>query len=196
VISREDIEKSGFQSVGDMLQNLTSTGAPPISRAAPAVVRRSGWRHRSSACATWARSAPSSCCNGRRPWHLDQRPAPDVSTIPAAAVERIEVLKDGASALLWLGRNRRRDQHHHPHQLHWRQRQQSTVGQYSEGDGDITKADMVLGGANEKGSITLAAEWAKEEVVARGRSRLQRVPAASLAPDRRMDDGWRVWRLG
>src|SRR5690606_28510458 len=35
VISREDIEKQGFQSVGDILQNITATGNPPLSRASP-----------------------------------------------------------------------------------------------------------------------------------------------------------------
>ena len=34
-ITREAIEKQGFQSVGDILQNITATGTPPISRAAP-----------------------------------------------------------------------------------------------------------------------------------------------------------------
>ena len=35
VITRNDIEKQGFQSVGDILQNITATGNPPLSRASP-----------------------------------------------------------------------------------------------------------------------------------------------------------------
>ncbi|MGH8049911.1 MAG: TonB-dependent receptor, partial [Arenimonas sp.] len=35
VISRADIEKQGFQSVADILQNVTATGTPPLSRASP-----------------------------------------------------------------------------------------------------------------------------------------------------------------
>ena len=30
VVSRQDIEKQGFQSVSDILQNITSMGTPPI----------------------------------------------------------------------------------------------------------------------------------------------------------------------
>ena len=35
VITRQDIEKQGFQSVGDIIQNITSTGSPPLSRTSP-----------------------------------------------------------------------------------------------------------------------------------------------------------------
>ena len=35
MIMREDIEKQGFQSVGDILQNVSAVGTPPISRASP-----------------------------------------------------------------------------------------------------------------------------------------------------------------
>ena len=34
-ITRDDIEKQGFQSVADILQNITATGTPPLSRASP-----------------------------------------------------------------------------------------------------------------------------------------------------------------
>jgi len=34
-VTREEIQRQGFQSVADILQNISSVGAPPISRAAP-----------------------------------------------------------------------------------------------------------------------------------------------------------------
>ena len=34
-ISRADIERQGFNSVADILQNLTATGSPALSRASP-----------------------------------------------------------------------------------------------------------------------------------------------------------------
>ena len=37
IIDRAQIEKQGFQSVSDILQNITATGTPPISRASPSV---------------------------------------------------------------------------------------------------------------------------------------------------------------
>src|SRR5690606_11785174 len=35
MISRDDIENQGFNSVADILQNITAAGTPPISRSSP-----------------------------------------------------------------------------------------------------------------------------------------------------------------
>ena len=90
-ITRQEIEKQGFQSVGDILQNVTSTGTPPISRAAPLSSGENvGGTYISLRNLGAARTLV--LLNGKR-LGITTSGLADISTIPAAAVERIEVLK-------------------------------------------------------------------------------------------------------
>jgi iron complex outermembrane receptor protein len=96
-ITREDIEKQGFQSVADILQNITSTGTPPLSRASPL---SAGEAAGGTYISLRNLGAPRTLVlvNGRR-LGITTSGLADISAIPAAAVERIEVLKDGASSI-------------------------------------------------------------------------------------------------
>ena len=97
IISREDIDKSGFQSVADILQNISAVGSPPISRASPlSAGENAGGTFISLRNLGAARTLV--LLNGRR-LGISTSGLADVSVIPAAAVERIEVLKDGASSM-------------------------------------------------------------------------------------------------
>ena len=90
-ITRQDIERQGFQSVADILQNISSTGTPPISRAAPL---SSGEIAGGTFISLRNLGAQRTLVllNGRR-LGISTSGFADVSTIPAAAVERIEVLR-------------------------------------------------------------------------------------------------------
>jgi len=101
VISREEIEKSGKRTVGEYLQTLSvdNQGSVPTGFG-------NGFATGSIAVSLRGLGAASTLVllNGRRmaPYGLaddGQKVFTDLSTIPMEAVERVEILRDGASAI-------------------------------------------------------------------------------------------------
>jgi iron complex outermembrane receptor protein len=100
VISREDIARSGKTTVADYLQTLTADGAGSLPTGFG-----NGFAAGSTAISLRGLGATSTLVllNGRRmaPFARaddGQKSFTDLSTVPMEAVERIEVLKDGASS--------------------------------------------------------------------------------------------------
>ncbi|WP_133499002.1 TonB-dependent receptor domain-containing protein [Cognatilysobacter terrigena] len=162
MISRKDIEQQGFQSVGDILQNISAVGTPPISRAAPL---SSGENVGGTYISLRNLGAQRTLVlvNGKR-LGITTSGLSDVSQIPAVAIERIEVLKDGASSIYGsdaiagvINIITRTNYEGAAGSIYY--------GQYDQGDGAITKGDMIMGFGNERGSLTVGAEWGKEEGV-------------------------------
>ena len=100
VITAEDLQKSGYTTVAQVLQNITANGQGTLSQ---------GFSQAFAAGASGislrglTTSATLVLIDGHRmaPYPLSddgQRSFVDISNIPFDAVERIEVLKDGASA--------------------------------------------------------------------------------------------------
>jgi iron complex outermembrane recepter protein len=163
VISRESIENQGFQSVTDILQNISATGAPPLSRASPL----SSGEAAGGQFISMRNLGPTRTLilvNGKR-LGINTGGSADISNIPLAAVDRIEVLKDGASSLYGsdaiggvvniITRTRFEGM-------------QATayVGQYQPwDDGEVEKYDMLMGQTGERGSITMVVEYGKENDV-------------------------------
>ena len=182
-ITRADIDKQGFQSVADILQNISATGSPPISRAAPlSAGEASGGTFISLRNLGAARTLV--LVNGKR-LGVTTSGLSDVSTIPAVAVERIEVLKDGASSIYGsdaiagviniITRSNFEGA-----------RASAYFGQYDQGDGNITKGDFVIGFTGDRGALTAAAEWSDEdEVMAKDRP-YSAFPRSHLHPN----DNW------
>ena len=96
-LSRQDIEKQGFTSVADILQNLTSAGSPAISRSdALASGENVGGYYIDIRNLGAQRTLI--LLNGKR---LGATTAgfQDLSQVPMSAIDRVEILKDGASAI-------------------------------------------------------------------------------------------------
>ncbi|MBC7484691.1 MAG: TonB-dependent receptor [Rhizobacter sp.] len=100
-VTREDIEKSGKTTVADVILglNITNNGSVPLSFGNGFAAGASGASMRGL-----GPNATLVLLNGRRmaPYGLaddGQRNFVDLSTIPLDAVDRIEVVKDGASAI-------------------------------------------------------------------------------------------------
>ncbi|MGB0135062.1 TonB-dependent receptor plug domain-containing protein, partial [Dokdonella sp.] len=180
VIDRAEIEKQGFQSVGDILQNVPSMGSPPISRAAPLTAGENA----GGTYIDMRNLGPTRTLvlvNGKR-LGISTSGLADVSTIPAVAIDRIEILKDGASALYGsdaiagviniITRSNYEGA-----------RASAYYGQYDQGDGEVTKADFILGFGNERGSLTVAADWTKEDVVPASARPFSAFPRSNLHPD-------------
>ena len=101
VISREEIDRSGKASVAEYLQTLSVDGAGSLP-----VSFGSGFAGGSTAISLRGLGATSTLVllNGRRMAGYGraddgQKTFTDLSTIPMQAVDRIEILKDGASAI-------------------------------------------------------------------------------------------------
>ena len=161
-ISRADIENQGFQSVADILQNITAAGSPPLSRAAPLSAGEAAGGQAIDLRNLGAQRTLV-LVNGKR-LGITTGGVQDISTIPAAMVERIEVLKDGASAV--YGSDAMAGVVNIITRTNYDGMQASAYyGQYSDGDGAVQKYDFLMGASSDRGSITLGIEYAKEDEV-------------------------------
>lgn len=183
VISRDDIETQGFQSVVDILQNITATGTPPLSRSSPlSAGENAGGSYIS--LRNLGASRTLILLNGRR-LPVSTSGLADVSLIPASAIERVEVLKDGASSIYGS------DAIAGVINIITRTNfdgftATAYVSQYEEGDGETERIEFIMGTAGDKGSVTVSGEWVSEgEVWAKDRP-YSAFARSSLHPN----DGW------
>ena len=101
VISAEDLKKSGYSSISQVLQNITANGQGTLSQSFTGAFAAGA-----SAISLRGLTAGATLVliDGHRmaPYALSddgQRSFVDVSNIPFDTIERVEVLKDGASAI-------------------------------------------------------------------------------------------------
>jgi iron complex outermembrane receptor protein len=97
VMTQEQIQKTGLVTVGDIINNLSAAGTPAFSKGATLTSNREqGGQYINM------RNLGSNrllvLVNGKR-WTATVAGYTDMSTIPAAFIERIEILKDGASSI-------------------------------------------------------------------------------------------------
>lgn len=161
-ISRTEIENQGFQSVGDILQNIAATGSPALSRSSPLNAGESP----GGTYVDLRNLGPERTLvllNGRR-LGVNNDGLQDLATIPSSAVERIEVLKDGASSLygsdaiagvINVITRRNFDG----------AEMNAYIGQYGQGDGQTQSFDFTIGSQGERSSIIFGAQYDKEEPV-------------------------------
>ena len=180
-ISRAEIENQGFQSVADILQNITAAGSPPLSRAAPLSAGEAAGGQAIDLRNLGAQRTLV-LVNGKR-LGITTTGVQDISTIPAAMVERIEVLKDGASAV--YGSDAMAGVVNIITRSNYDGLQASAYyGQYGEGDGAVQKYDFLMGASSDRGSITLGVEYAKEDEVWQGDRPFSAEPLGDRHPGR------------
>lgn len=96
-IDRKDIERQGFVNVGDILSHISAVGAPGYSKSAVLTSNTyAGGSYIELRGLGFARTLV--LVDGRR-WGTNTDGYTDLDTIPSSIVERVEVLKDGASAI-------------------------------------------------------------------------------------------------
>lgn len=163
VISRDDLDNSGLQSIGDFLQQLTISGSalntkfnssgnfgfPPDGTGVGAGATYIDLRHLGPQRVLvlvdgvrWVNGSSGSGVSN----------ATDLNTIPIAIIERVEILKDGASAIYGsdaiagvVNIITRKDFNGLAVTGYY--------GEYDEGDGETTSADISYGLTREKGSV-------------------------------------------
>lgn len=96
-LTQTDIQKSGLVTVGDILNQLSSAGTPDFSKGSVLTANREQGGEYIN-----LRNLGSQrllvLVNGKR-WSQSVDGFTDLSTIPASLLDRVEVLKDGASAV-------------------------------------------------------------------------------------------------
>ena len=97
VMTQEQIQKSGLVTVGDVLNQLSSAGTPAFDRGGSLTSNRENGGQYISLRNLGANRLLV-LVDGKR-WTQSVDGYTDMSTIPSAMIERIEVLKDGASSI-------------------------------------------------------------------------------------------------
>ncbi|MGH8855323.1 MAG: TonB-dependent receptor plug domain-containing protein, partial [Telluria sp.] len=97
VMTQEQIQKTGLVTVGDIIANMSSAGSPAFSKGGSLTSNRENGGQYAN-----LRNLGSQrllvLVNGKR-WTQTVAGLTDMSTIPSSMIERMEILKDGASSI-------------------------------------------------------------------------------------------------
>lgn len=186
VVSHDEIEHSGFTNTAELLQNLTVAGSPPISRSNVLLAGEDVGGYYVDLRSLGA-GRTLILLNGKR-LGANESGLQDLEQIPISAIDHIEVLKSGASAIYGsdaiagvvniITRN------------HFNGAEASAYyGQYSNNsDGDKQIYSLTYGVNGDRGSLTVAAEYSKEDPVWARDRWFSRYPST----DRHPDAGWSI----
>jgi len=188
-LQRADIEKQGFTSVADIVQNLAATGSPAISRAdALSSGEEVGGQYVDLRNLGPERTLV--LLDGKR-MGVSSGGYTDLASIPTSVIERVEVLTDGASAI--YGSDAIAGVINIITRKNFDGLEASVYrGQYGQGDGDKETYNFVYGQVGERGSLTFGAEYSKEKPVWAKDRRFSRSPNGQWHPVPSGDDanGW------
>lgn len=170
-LSREDIQAQGLTSVGDVIQNITANGSTLNT-----TFNNGGNGETRVSLRNLGSNRTLVLVNGRR-WvgGTGLGGAVDLNTIPTAAVERIEILKDGASAIygsdaiagvvnVILRRNFDGAEVN------------AYIGQFDQGDGQRTSTDFTIGSSGDRWAAMFGVGYVEEDPVMAGDRAISAVP--------------------
>lgn len=176
-LSREEIAAQGLTSVGDVIQNISANGSTLNT-----TFNNGGNGETRVSLRNLGSNRTLVLVNGRR-WvgGTGLGGAVDLNTIPTAAVERIEVLKDGASAIYGS------DAIAGVVNVILRQNfdgaeANAYIGQFDEGDGTREAYDFTIGSSGERWSAMVGVGYVKEEPVMAGDRAISAVPVFGSTP--------------
>ncbi|HUH90682.1 MAG TPA: TonB-dependent receptor, partial [Lysobacter sp.] len=173
VIDRQTIEQSGRTSVADLLQNISTNGAAINTQFNNGGDGSAGVDLRGLGSARTL-----VLVNGRR-WVSGLDSTVDLNTIPTAMVERIEVLKDGASSIYGSDAiagvvNLITRQNFDGAEAH------AYIGQFSQGDGQRQSYDFTMGIDGDRSNLVFGVTHTKEEAVSAGDRKISRDPVVGF----------------
>jgi iron complex outermembrane receptor protein len=170
-LSREDISAQGLTSVGDVIQNITSNGSTLNSS-----FNNGGNGETRVNLRNIGSNRTLVLVNGRR-WvgGTGLGGAVDLNTIPTAAVERIEVLKDGASTI--YGSDAIAGVVNVILRSNFEGAEANAyIGSFDKGDGNRQAYDFTIGTSSDRWSAMLGVGYVKEEPVMAGDRAISSVP--------------------
>ncbi len=168
-IDREDIQKTGLTDVGDLLRQIPAAGAS---------LNLSDNNGGDGSINVDLRNLGATrtlvLVNGRR-WVKTIFGTADLTTIPISVIERIDVLKDGASAIYGsdaiggvINIITRSDYEGIEASAYY--------GKTGEGDGARQKFSVSMGTASDRGSVFFNAEYTKIEAIMAGDRKISALP--------------------
>ncbi len=176
-LNRDEIQAQGLTSIGDVIQNLTAQGS-----ALNATMNNGGNGETRVSLRNLGSQRTLVLVNGKR-WvgGTGLGGAVDLNTIPTAAVERIEVLKDGASTIYGS------DAIAGVVNIILRQNFEGAeanafIGQYDKGDGTRQAYDFTVGSASERWASMFGVGYVKEDPVMAGDREISAVPRFGASP--------------
>ena len=168
-LSRETIQQTGRTNVAEVLQQIATNGAAINTQ-----FNNGGDGSAGVDLRNLGSSRTLVLVNGRR-WVQALDGTVDLNTIPTAIVERIEVLKDGASSIYGsdaiagvvniITRDNFNGGEAHAY-----------YGQFSKGDGQREAFDLTLGSSNDRSSLVFGASYVKEKAVMASARKISRDP--------------------
>ncbi|HET9483769.1 MAG TPA: TonB-dependent receptor, partial [Xanthomonadales bacterium] len=169
VLEREDLQRTGLTSIGDILQDLSNVG-PTLNT----TFNNGGNGATQVDLRNLGPNRTLVLVNGRR-WVSSLGGAVDLNTIPTAAIERVEVLKDGASAIYGSDaiagviNITMRDSYDGAEAS-------AFLGENEEGDGRVEQYDFTVGSSTDRASVLLNASYTKQEPILAGDREISAVP--------------------
>lgn len=169
VLDRQAIEATGLASVGDILQDLPAAGSSINT-----TFNNGGDGSTTIDLRNLGSQRVLVLINGRR-WNPGLNGTVDLNNIPSAIIERIEVLKDGASAIYGsdaisgvVNIFTRKDYEGAYGNVYF--------GENQEGDGRVELYDFGVGATGDKGSAFLAMSYLKQGEIMAGDREISAVP--------------------
>jgi iron complex outermembrane receptor protein len=173
VIERADLQRTGLTSVGDILQELTSNGATLNT-----TFNNGGNGETRIDLRNLGSNRTLVLVNGRR-WVTTLDGAVDLNTIPVSVIERVEVLKDGASAIYGSDaiagviNITTRDTYDGAEASAY-------LGENEEGDGRTQAYDFTIGSTTERANVILNASYTKQDPIFAGDREISAVPLSGF----------------
>lgn len=171
ILTREDIQAQGLTSVGDVIQNITTNGSTLNT-----TFNNGGNGETRVSLRNLGSSRTLVLVNGRR-WvgGTGLGGAVDLNTIPTAAVDRIEVLKDGASVIYGsdaiagvVNVVLRKGFDGAEGNVYF--------GQFEQGDGQRQSYDLTIGASGKRFRSLLGIGFVREDPVMAGDRAISAVP--------------------
>ncbi len=176
-LTRQDIEAQGLTSVGDVIQNLSSNGS-----ALNSTFNNGGNGETRVSLRNLGSNRTLVLVNGKR-WvgGTGLGGAVDLNSIPATAIDRIDVLKDGASVT--YGSDAIAGVVNIVLRSAFDGAEINTFyGQYDKGDGLKKSIDFTIGASGKRARAMIAAGYVKEEPVSAGARDISAVPIFGVSP--------------
>ncbi|MEP6633468.1 MAG: TonB-dependent receptor [Luteimonas sp.] len=177
-LSREDIQAQGLTSVGDVIQNLTAQGSSLNS-----TFNNGGNGSTTVSLRNLGSNRTLVLVNGKR-WvggSAGLASTVDLTTIPTAAVERIEVLKDGASTIYGSDAIAGVVNVILRHDFDGAEAN-AFIGGFDKGDGFKQSYDFTVGSVSDRWSAMFGLGYVKEEPVFAGDRKISAVPKFGASP--------------
>ena len=173
VLERADIDRTGLVTVSEVLQQIVVNGSNLNSR-----INNGNDGQARVSLRNLGPNRTLVLVNGRR-WVPELDGAVDLSTIPLPIVERIEVLRDGASAIYGSDAiagviNITTRRNYEGAEAH------AYLGTWEQGDGRTYSTDFTIGTGRERANVALNVMYQKQEPVFAGDREISAVPVYGL----------------